>query len=196
MARKFQEITHPIFGSTTQSYVETKGEDRGGFFAKVGGIIYRNKDFKLLEKQIHAAMKERTDIKWIRFIEIKIDGPGHWDHNKGVIKTIYDRKKAAIMPDGRWVISKWDTNNPLNNSQYSENVDFSRLPISVKRDRWVDEYTHYVSYDEKIWRMLNWVSNEINKLREMLGSMISNPDGRIKLTQASKGVKSLEWLKK
>ena len=189
MARQFKLIKHYKFRQSVQAYVETDGHHIGRFFADVGPDRLKNQDFTALRKAVLEKMVEQAAVKWIKYIEVKLEGGDRWSNkpSTGYFELNYDRRQAALMPNGDWITAAFDAANPLENTGLENKVDFGKLPTSRLDDWHGDEEipTHFLPYDDETWAMLVWMGNELNRFRELLEQMLSSAGGRKQLTQTA-----------
>lgn len=190
MARKFKLIEHHKFRQSVQAYVETDGFHIGRFFADVGPDRLTNQDYTALTKAVLEKMVEQAAVTWIKYIKVKLEGGDRWSNqpSTGYFELDYDRRQAALMPNGHWTTAKFDDPEPLRNTMTEDKVDFNNLPVS-HFDDWHDDEnipTHFLPYDDATWNMLVWMGNELNRFRELLEQMISSVEGRKQLATTAK----------
>lgn len=213
--RKFEEIEFKKLGIKVVVYIRTSGEYKGAYVAVVGDDTVEGATYAEIVPKIKALVESNSALTWFPIIEVGIEKGGSYG-SRGAVKTSLvleqNRYYVAQRKDGGWRQVSWEVPEDERTAKSSEMsavdyepgaamssakaVDFNALPAAKRgyqgfahREDEPVEYTYYLPYNEATWLGIEWVSEQLNKLRERLDQMLGSDEGRAIIT--AKAVKLL-----
>lgn len=189
--KKFELYRDARFGVDVQIYVGTASENHGHYLAHYGGRTISKASLAELKKELREAIETLNQLDWRPVIAVNAGEQFERANSAGKIHLKYKRHYIAQKPNGEWVRVSWDVeaeHRTTNMGRFSfgnqrSNHNFDQLPI-IEQSRWMgDDSFALLEYDEQLWNALEWISGQIDQLREMIQTAVFTGPGRARLIE-------------